>query len=300
MPRNFVGCNLLLLMPPNHSNSKSTLSRQMQHLRTQVDRIDLEILKLLQQRTKLSRRIGETKRRHGAVIYVPDRERELLRRVDRLTRGKLPPRSVAAIFREILSSSRAAQGQAAIGLLRSSESSLLPMARWCFGACDEFLTFARWSEILQRLRDGSLALALLTGAELAAILRAASARREFLETLTVAGDFAPSSDRTASLDESVFIIIPKTGETIEEANRVLVLIECKSNTNAVKSWIKSMSERSIQVDETGATHSARPLLLARLSAERPINVDGAFAQLQSARVPFSIAGIYGGTGDYAR
>jgi chorismate mutase len=272
----------------------------MQHLRKQVDRIDLEILKLLQQRTKLSRRIGETKRRHGAVVYVPDRERELLRRVDRLTRGQLPARSVTAIFREILSSSRAAQGQAAIGLLRSSESSLLPAARWCFGACDEFLTFNSWPKMVRGLHDGSLALALLTGAELAHVLRASNARSEFLKTLTVAGEFELKHHGQHGLAESVFIITPKKGEAVEEPNRALVLIECKSNTNAVKSWIKSMPERSIQVDETGAGRPTGSSILARLSSPRKIDVDHAFSRLQNARVPFSIVGIYGGTGDYAR
>ena len=35
----------------------------MQHLRLKVDQIDLKILKLLQQRIKLSTRIGQVKRR---------------------------------------------------------------------------------------------------------------------------------------------------------------------------------------------------------------------------------------------
>ena len=65
-------------MPPNNNNLTSALSRQMRSLRQQVDRIDLKILKLLQQRTKLSGQIGKMKRRHGAVIYVPERERELI------------------------------------------------------------------------------------------------------------------------------------------------------------------------------------------------------------------------------
>src|SRR5260221_14416347 len=102
------------LMPPNNSNSKSALSRQMQHLRRQVDRTDLKILRLLQQRTKLSQRIGAMKRRHRADIYVPEREREPLARVSRLSRGKLPPAAAAAIYREILSSSGAPQGPAPI------------------------------------------------------------------------------------------------------------------------------------------------------------------------------------------
>ncbi len=117
MPMNCAGSNSLNpLMPhPNNNNSTSALSRQMQRLRQQVDRIDQKLLQLLQQRTKLSGEIGETKRRHGAVIYVPERERELLARIMRLTRGKLPARAVAAVYREILSGSRAAQAQPPIG-----------------------------------------------------------------------------------------------------------------------------------------------------------------------------------------
>src|SRR5258708_986279 len=92
------------LMPPNNSNLTSALSRQMPPLRRQVDRIDRKILQLLQQRTKLSSGIGGAKRRGGAVVYVPERERELLARAIRLRKGKLPARVVAAVYREILSS----------------------------------------------------------------------------------------------------------------------------------------------------------------------------------------------------
>src|SRR5471030_1201566 len=113
-------------MPPNNNNLKSALSRQMQRLRQQVDRIDLKMLRLLQQRTKLSGQIGKMKRRHGAVIYVPERERELVTRLTRLNKGQLPPRAIAALYREIMSSSRAAQGQTPIGLLQASAPVVLP------------------------------------------------------------------------------------------------------------------------------------------------------------------------------
>ncbi len=76
MPMNCAGCrHLKFPMPPNNNNLKSALPRQMQNLRRQVDRIDLKMLQLLQQRIKLSGQIGRMKRRHGAVIYVPERER---------------------------------------------------------------------------------------------------------------------------------------------------------------------------------------------------------------------------------
>src|SRR5882724_9106729 len=167
MPMNCAGYSLRKsLMPPNNSNSTSTLSRQMQHLRRQVDRIDLKMLKLLQQRTKLSGRIGEAKRQHRAVVYAPERERELVAHLTRLSRGNPSARAVAAIYREIMSSSRATQGQAPIGLLRASSSAVIPPGRWCFGACDEFAPQKSWKEVARGLDSGALALALLTGEDL--------------------------------------------------------------------------------------------------------------------------------------
>src|SRR5271154_7117892 len=135
MPMNCAGYSLpKSLMPPNNSNLTSALSRQMRRLREQVDRVDLKMLQLLQQRTKLSGRIGKMKRRHGAVIYVPDREREVVVRLVRRSRGHPSARAVPAFSREMLSSSRAAQGQAPIGLLRAGAPVVLPAARACFGA----------------------------------------------------------------------------------------------------------------------------------------------------------------------
>src|SRR5271163_3903271 len=134
---NYAGCtHLKFPMPPNPNNLKSALSRQMQRLRQQVDQIDLKMLRLLQQRTKLSGQIGQMKRRHGAVVYVPERERELVARLTRLGKGLPPARAVAAIYREIMSSSRAAQGQEPIGVLRASVPVVLPASMACFGACD--------------------------------------------------------------------------------------------------------------------------------------------------------------------
>src|SRR5271154_7582035 len=163
MPMNCAGYSLpKSLMPPNNSNLTSALSRQMRRLREQVDRIDLKMLQLLQQRTKLSGQIGKMKRRHGAVIYVPERERELVARLTRLSKGQPSARAVAALYREILSSSRAAQEQAPIGLLQASAALVLPASNACFGACDRFSPKKSWAELVKGLDTGALSLALLT------------------------------------------------------------------------------------------------------------------------------------------
>jgi len=290
-------------MPPNNSNSTSALSRQMQRLRTQVDRIDLQILKLLQQRTKLSRRIGDTKRRHGAVIYVPERERELLRRVARRTRGKLPARGAIAIYREILSSSRAAQAQPAIGLLRSSAPAVLPAARWCFGACDEFRSLPTWGKLADGLVQGSLVLALLTGADLLRLLQIPSVRKQFLESLTVIGDFSSSTEMEVPLEQRIFSVTLRGEGTPARADRVLILIECKSTVNAVKSWFNFMPERSHHVEQAvlRSGGGARPAFatLVHLSLAKPLRIAKVTGPLQAAGVPFAVLGLYHGIEDYA-
>jgi len=293
---------LNLLMPPNPSNSKSALSRQMQHLRQQVDRIDSRILQLLQQRTKLSTRIGETKRRHRAVIYVPERERQLLARVSRLSKGKLPPRAAASIYREILSSSRAAQGQAPIGLLLASAAAVLPSARWCFGACDEFVSKKTWTELASGLTSGSLTLALLTGGDLARVLQSPKVRRDFLARFAVVGDFFPFLEPKVPLTRRIFMITPRMQGIAGEADRLLILIECKSTVNAVKSLLCAMPDRPIFVENvTLHASSTRYGTAALVRLVLPRLLDGAWvtgrmsAENAAVGLAVSLLGVYPGT-----
>jgi len=272
----------------------------MRQLRLQVDRIDLKMLQLLQQRTKLSGRIGETKRRHGADIYVPEREAELLARVKLLSKGKLPPRAVTAIYREVLSGSRAAQGQKPIGLLQASAEIVLLPGRWCFGACDDFLPKKTWKEVANGLAKGNLALALLTGKDLAHLLKTESSCIEFFKRFTVVGDFPSTLGSDVPLTRRIFVVTLRGKGASSEANRLLILIKCKSTVNAVKSLLHFMPDRSIRAEQL--TLPAKPardetvLKLARLSLASPLDGIRVTSQLlaarQSAGLSASILGIY--------
>ena len=231
------------------------------------------------------------------MIYVPERERELLHRV--IARGgkELPSRSVAAIYREILSGSRAAQGQGAIGFLEANSRALLLPARWCFGACGKFVAMKSWPELAEGLTTGSLALILLTGKDLSHVLATARARRDFLERFLVVSDLAPRIDQDCPVDERIFIITPRMGVPDSKTNRVLILIECKSKANAVKSWLNSMPEHSIQADAMALKHRGVTNMLVRLSASTTPKPE-ALDALRSLGLPVSTLGIYGGPEDY--
>jgi len=271
-----------------------------------VDRIDLKILQLLQQRTKLSAQIGKTKRRHGADIYVPERESELRARMKRLSAGKLPARAVTAIYREILSGSRAAQGQGSIGFLEASEDAILLPGRWCFGACDNFLPKKTWSAVASGLEKGVMALALLMGEDLTRVLQAPRTRRQFFERFTVVGDFPSTLGAKAPLARRIFIVMLRGKGAAMEANRLLILIECKSTENAVKRLLNSMPDCFIRAEQlTLRAKSARNgavLGLVYLSTANSMDGIRATSQLlaarQSAGLAVSILGVYPSFEDY--
>ncbi len=72
--------------------------------RKAIDKLDAQIVKLLNERTQHVLGIGETKLKAGEEIYVPHRERAVLDRVCKLNAGPITDESLRAIYREIMSS----------------------------------------------------------------------------------------------------------------------------------------------------------------------------------------------------
>ena len=91
------------------NQSTNQRARTLNQLRKQIDRIDLKLLRLLNDRAALAVRIGDLKRKQGLPVFDGRREREVLSRLTRTQRGPLPPVSLLRIFRKILSESRKLQ-----------------------------------------------------------------------------------------------------------------------------------------------------------------------------------------------
>ena len=86
-------------------------------LRARIDRIDRELVRLLAERAEVAEGIGALKREAGEAALDAARERDLLERLTREDRGSFPLAGLQAIFREILSASRAVQGGCRVGYL---------------------------------------------------------------------------------------------------------------------------------------------------------------------------------------
>ena len=72
--------------------------------RKAIDKLDTQIIKLLNERTRHVLAIGVIKRKAGEEIYAPHRERAVLQRICRKNQGPITNPSLRAIYREIMSS----------------------------------------------------------------------------------------------------------------------------------------------------------------------------------------------------
>lgn len=89
------------------SSSRSAAS--VKGLRSQIDKLDLNILKLVNERAHLASEIGRIKFEDGGEIFSPAREEEVLHNVIQNNKGPLDDATIRAIYREIMSGARAIQ-----------------------------------------------------------------------------------------------------------------------------------------------------------------------------------------------
>jgi chorismate mutase/prephenate dehydratase len=91
------------------------MSEELKKLRTEIDAIDEQILKLLSRRAEHAHAIGQLK--EGGVVYRPEREAQVLRSVKEKNPGPLSGESVARLFREIMSACLALERKLAVAYL---------------------------------------------------------------------------------------------------------------------------------------------------------------------------------------
>jgi len=86
---------------------------ELKRLRDAIDRVDEVIVKLLNQRAKYAVEIGEIKGILGLPIYVPEREKEVLRHVEEENAGPLDEAAVRRLFERIIDESRRVERESA-------------------------------------------------------------------------------------------------------------------------------------------------------------------------------------------
>jgi chorismate mutase/prephenate dehydratase len=120
-------------------------------LRKKIDQIDERVVALLNDRAALAQKIGHTKNQSNQEVYVPHREKEILRRLSRLSQGPLPENSLRAIFREVISACRSVEAPLKIAFFGAEGTYSHLAAREKFGSAVTLLPTATIAEVFQEV-----------------------------------------------------------------------------------------------------------------------------------------------------
>jgi chorismate mutase/prephenate dehydratase len=134
--------------------SKAEAPNEMETLRAGIDTVDEEIVRLLDRRARLARRIGEIKQKEGREAYAPARERAVLSRVTALSAGDFPQRGLEAVFREIISSSISLEARLKVAYLGPEATFTHEAALRAFGTSVELEPQATVAEVFTRVERG--------------------------------------------------------------------------------------------------------------------------------------------------
>ncbi len=78
----------------------------IEHWRNEIDQIDEQLVRLLNERSRCAIELGRIKRELGLAIYSPDREKQVIQHVTSVNGGPLDSAAVRRLFERIIDESR--------------------------------------------------------------------------------------------------------------------------------------------------------------------------------------------------
>lgn len=127
---------------------------ELSDIRVQIDAIDTQLLRLLNERATLALEVGRIKSRDGLPIYAPDREMSLLRGLVERNEGPLTPTAIRAIYREIMSAALALEKDVVIACFGAEGGACHQAAKARFGSSVSYAFFPDVAELFAAVGRG--------------------------------------------------------------------------------------------------------------------------------------------------
>src|SRR3972149_2592899 len=131
-----------------------TKNRTIDDLRDGIDSIDLKILELLNKRAALVIEVGKVKAREHKELYVPDREREVLKRLTDSNKGPFPNQALKNVFREIMSASLSLEKPLKIAFLGPAATFTHQACMQHFGLSGDFVAKKDIADVFDDVEKG--------------------------------------------------------------------------------------------------------------------------------------------------
>jgi chorismate mutase/prephenate dehydratase len=122
--------------------------------RKAIDKLDGEIIQLLNKRASHVMEIGALKLKAGDEIYAPHRERAVLQRVCKLNRGPMGNESLRAIYREVMSSGLAVEKSLTVAYFGPEATFTHQAAIRRFGASLRYVPLKTIADVFEEVARG--------------------------------------------------------------------------------------------------------------------------------------------------
>lgn len=132
------------------------MKSRLEKLRESMKEKDREIIRLLNERSQISVRIGEVKGEEGIDVYDPSQEARVYGYLKDLNRGPLPPPAISAIFREVISASRGLQKPTTVAFLGPEATFSHLASRMHFGDSSCYLPQSSISRVFDEVEKGNV------------------------------------------------------------------------------------------------------------------------------------------------
>ena len=126
----------------------------LDELRKQVDKLDSQIVHLINERAKVACEIGNLKKRDNNALYVPAREKAVYENISALNEGPLPDGCLKAVYREIMSGCLALETPLKIAYLGPEGTFTHVAARTKFGDSVTYVPAASLDEVFAEVERG--------------------------------------------------------------------------------------------------------------------------------------------------
>jgi chorismate mutase/prephenate dehydratase len=125
----------------------------LQRTRQSIDKVDKEIVKLINKRAKLALDIVKSKNKTNAVVYAPSREKEVLNNIT-VAKGALGEESLRNIYTEIISACRNLESPTKVAFLGPWATFTHQAAIRNFGTSSCFIPATTPQEVLLEIESG--------------------------------------------------------------------------------------------------------------------------------------------------
>jgi chorismate mutase / prephenate dehydratase len=137
---------------PSHGSDRGGASlKELKTFRVQIDKLDVQILDLINKRANLAAQIGKVKSENGGDVFNPAREEEVITNLLKANKGPLPEMTIRAVYREIISGSRALQKVLKVAFLGPEYSFSHIAALNRFGGSVEYMAVANIAAIFEEV-----------------------------------------------------------------------------------------------------------------------------------------------------